>query len=131
MVDLGVKGKLLTVSIIILALNQLSGINVVLSYSKQLFMKVSYYNEESADYFLEVLAIVQIVATLIGGYFANIFGRKKILILGGYVSTAALFSIFLVYSIIPKSVMLLVGLIFIFTIAYAGSVGVVPLLYLG
>ena len=66
MVDLGVKGKLLTVSIIILALNQLSGINVVLSYSKQLFMKVSYYNEESADNFLEVLAIVQIVATLIG-----------------------------------------------------------------
>jgi hypothetical protein len=45
MIDLGVKGKLLTVSVVILALNQLSGINVVLSYSKQLFMKVSYYNE--------------------------------------------------------------------------------------
>ena len=77
------------------------------------------------------MAIVQIMATLIGGYFANIFGRKRILILGGYVSTAALFSIFLVYSISPKSVMLLVILIVIFTIAYAGSVGVVPLLYLG
>lgn len=74
---------------------------------------------------------MQIIGTMIGGYFTNTLGRKKILILGGYVSTAALFSIFVVYSLSPKSVMLLVGLIVIFTIAYAGSVGVVPLVYLG
>jgi hypothetical protein len=39
------EGKLLTVAVVLLALNQLSGINIVLFYSKQLFMKVSYYNE--------------------------------------------------------------------------------------
>lgn len=38
---------------------------------------------------------------MIGGYFTNTLGRKRILILGGYVSTAALFSIFVVYSLSP------------------------------
>jgi hypothetical protein len=37
--------KVLNVSVFLLVLNQLSGINIVLSYAKQLFMKISYYNE--------------------------------------------------------------------------------------
>jgi hypothetical protein len=40
----GLEGKLLTVVVILLALNQLSGINTVLSFSKQLFMRL-FYND--------------------------------------------------------------------------------------
>jgi MFS family permease len=123
-------GKRLTVAVVLLALNQLSGINIVLPYSKQLFMKVSYYHEEGANYYLEVLAVAQVIATLAGGWLANKYGRKRVLLAGAHVATATLFAIFAVSTLSPKSVMLLVGLIVLFTIAYAGTVGVVPLLYL-
>lgn len=125
------QGKLLSVSVVLLAMNQLSGINIVLSYSKQLFMKVSYYDEARADNCMEVLAIAQVLATMVGGWLANKFGRKRMLVLGGQVVTMALFSVFIVYSFSPKSVMFLVSLIVVFILAYAATVGVIPLLYLG
>jgi MFS family permease len=78
-----------------------------------------------------VLAVAQVLATLAGGWLVNRFGRKRMLVAGGYVATAALFSIFIVYTLSPKSIMLLVALIVAFILAFAATVGIVPVLYLG
>jgi hypothetical protein len=53
-----------------------------------------------------------------------------VLLAGGYAASAALFLIFLTYSFSPKSSRLLVGEIVLFVIAYASTIGVIPLLYL-
>jgi SP family xylose:H+ symportor-like MFS transporter len=131
MLILGMNKKIFLVSILLLVLNQLSGINVVLSYSKQLLMKVSYYNEEKTNFYLLILAFSQIVATLTGGWLINKYGRKRILIIGGQVVTVSLFAVFIVYSFSPKSILLLVSLIVMFTLGYSATIGVIPMIYLG
>lgn len=119
------------VAFMLLILNQLSGINIVISYAKQLFMRLAYYNEGLANMYLLVLAGVQVAATLLGGWMNNRFGRKKMLIIGGQVVTLSLFSVFIVYSFAPKAITSLLWLIVLFTLAYSSTIGLIPLIYLG
>lgn len=119
------------VAFMLLILNQLSGINIVISYAKQLFMRLAYYNEAQANVYLLVLGVVQVAATLLGGWLNNRFGRKKMLIIGGQVVTLSLFSVFIVYSFTPKSITGLLWLIILFTLAYSSTIGLIPLIYLG
>lgn len=119
------------VALMLLILNQLSGINIVISYAKQLFMRLAYYNEALANTYLLVLAGVQVAATLLGGWLNNRFGRKKMLIIGGKVVTLSLLSVFVVYSFAPKSITSLLWLIVLFTLAYSSTIGLIPLIYLG
>lgn len=74
--------------------------------------------------------MVQILATVAGGLLANSYGRKKVLVAGGYAASGALFLIFLTYSFAPKSSKLLVFEIVLFVIAYASTIGLIPMLYL-
>ena len=74
--------------------------------------------------------MVQILATVIGGWLFNSYGRKKVLIAGGYAASTALFLIFLTYSFSPKSSKLLAFEIILFVVAYASTIGLIPLLYL-
>ena len=114
----------------ILILNQLSGINAILLYAKQLFMKISQYDEDKSNSYLLILGAIQILATFAGGWLANEYGRKKTLINGGMLVTGVLFLVFITYSWDQKQSKLLVLLILTYIIGYSMSIGSTSMIYL-
>lgn len=111
--------------------SQLSGINVVISYAKQLFMQLSLYEEEVADSYILMVALVQIISTGVGGWLANKYGRKTMLVFGGKLVIFILFIVFIVFIYNSKATRLLVTLIFAFILVYSGTVGLIPQIYVG
>lgn len=127
---LGFPKKIFQISVVILVLNQLSGINAILLYAKQLFMRISEYDEDKSNQYLLILGAIQIIATLAGGWLANEYGRKKTLVQGGMLVTGVLFLVFATYSWDQKQSKLLVLLILTYIIAYAMSIGSTSMIYL-
>jgi MFS family permease len=126
----GFHKKILQISVVILVLNQLSGINAILLYAKQLFMRISEHDEDRSNQYLLILGAIQILATLAGGWLANEYGRKKTLIHGGMLVTGVLFLVFATYSWDQKQSKLLVLLILTYIIGYAMSIGSTSMIYL-
>ena len=62
--------------------NQLCGINAILFYAKQLFMRVTDNNNELSQVIMIFLGFVQITATLLSGKLMDKF-PKKYFLMGG------------------------------------------------
>lgn len=127
---LGMPQKLLPVALALLALMQLSGINAILLYAKQLFMKISTYNEERADYYLLLLGVIQILATFTGGWLANQFGRRLTLLFGGVFVSLTLILTAALYKYDSHQSKGLVLLILLYIVGYAMSIAPAALIYL-
>lgn len=62
--------------------NQLSGINVILFYAKQIFEHITNNNKMMALRYILYLGLLQVLVTFISGFMINRFGRRTIMILG-------------------------------------------------
>ena len=62
--------------------NQLCGINAILFYAKQLFMRVTDDNNDLSQVIMIFLGLVQIIATLLSGKLMDKFPKKYFLIGG-------------------------------------------------
>lgn len=84
---------------IVLALsNQLCGINAILFYAKQLFMRVTGGNNNLSQTIMIFLGVVQIIATLISGKLMDRFPKKYFLLGGSLTMVLCLFFIFMLES---------------------------------
>jgi len=79
---------------------------------------------------LLLLGLIQIFATITGGWLANNYGRKKILLIGGAVVSSSLLLVSLIYLYDSKNINICVILIFVYLISYAISIGPISMTYL-
>ena len=74
--------KNVAVCIFLALSNQLCGINAILFYAKQLFMRVTGGNNDVSQVIMIFLGFVQITATLLSGKLMDKFPKKYFLIGG-------------------------------------------------
>lgn len=86
--------KRLLVAVVVIASNQITGINGILYYAKQLFSKVTEGKEEYSQVLIIQLSLLQVVATLISTEIVDTIGRKRMLLTGQSLVGVILFSIF-------------------------------------
>jgi hypothetical protein len=60
--------------------NQLSGINAIIYYAKQLFERVS--DEKTALEYTFNLGLMQVIVTFFSGFMINNYGRRTLMLLG-------------------------------------------------
>ena len=82
------------IAIVLIASNQLTGINGIMYYTKQLFNKVTSNNAKLTQTLMVLLAFLQIVSASLSGSFMDKIGRKKILLNGMFILILILASIF-------------------------------------
>lgn len=110
---------------IVLALsNQLCGINAILFYAKQLFMRVTDENNTASQMIMIGLGLVQIVSTYAGGWLMDKFPKKTFLVGGEATMAVCLFCIFM-----SSSEIAIILFVFIHTIAYSFSIGQLLMYY--
>ena len=77
----------------VIASNQLTGINGILYYAKQLFSKVTQGKEQYSQILIMQLSLLQVVSTLISTEIVDKVGRKRMLLTGQGLLAGILLSI--------------------------------------
>lgn len=70
------------ICLVLAATNQLCGINAILFYAKQLFMRITDNNNSLSQFLIIVLGVIQIIATLIGGSLMDKYSKRAFLLFG-------------------------------------------------
>ena len=70
------------ISIVLAFANQLSGINAILFYAKQVFEQISNGDKIVAQQYTLYLGLLQVVVTFISGFLINRFGRRTLMLVG-------------------------------------------------
>lgn len=115
----------LIICIILACSNQFCGINAIIFYAKQLFMRITDNNNNESQMIIICLGLVQIVATFVGGKMMDRWSKRYFLFVGEACMVGILFFIFL----FGANTGLVVTLIFMHTIAYSFSIGQLLLFY--
>lgn len=105
--------------------NQLCGINAILFYAKQLFMRITNDNNNLSQFLIILLGVVQIFATLVGGSLMDRYPKRPFLLGGELCMVVCLLAIFT----FSQFETLVIFLIFLHTIAYSFSVGQLLMYY--
>lgn len=105
--------------------NQLSGINAILFYAKQLFLKITNENDTLSQMLVLFLGIVQMIASFSGGIMMDRGNKKTFLIIGEILMALCLFAI---YKLEHVDIMVIL-LVFCHIIAYSFSVGPLHMYY--
>lgn len=105
--------------------NQFCGINAIIFYAKQLFMRITNNDNSMSQAIIMLLGLVQIVATLVGGRLMDRYPKRHFLFAGEASMVVILLGIFL----FSGSTSLVVALIFLHTVAYSFSIGQLLLFY--
>jgi predicted MFS family arabinose efflux permease len=64
------------------ASNQFCGINAIIFYAKQLFMRITNNNNNLSQLIIIFLGIIQIIATFIGGRMMDKWSKRNFLFAG-------------------------------------------------
>lgn len=120
-----------TVAIYLLVLNYFTGFHGLFSFAKELFMKITAYNEGEAKVYLQWVTNWQIISCIIGGYLINKYGRKRVLIIGGQMTAACLLSIAFISIFSPNLLYVMVFLQYCLVLGYSISFFLIPLVYFG
>lgn len=62
--------------------NQLSGINAILFYARQVFEHITNHNALLSKQYTLYLGLLQVVVTFASGFLINRFGRRTLMLLG-------------------------------------------------
>jgi MFS family permease len=62
--------------------NQLSGINAILFYARQVFEHITNHNSLLSKQYTLYLGLLQVVVTFASGFLINRFGRRTLMLLG-------------------------------------------------
>jgi MFS family permease len=116
-------------SIMLAAATQLSGVNAVLEYAKQLFLVVEEGDEAEADMSVLFLGIFQVFATFLSGFLINHFGRRPLMLTGLGIIIVSLFTGVLVTFLVPSHESITVVIIFAHILGFSISLGPICMLY--
>ena len=87
--------KRLMIGTFLSVIQQFSGINAVIFYSNEIFMKEDNGSDSQAKIFTTIVGVVLIITAYLSGKFIEKFGRKTILITGELVCSIMLFFLML------------------------------------
>jgi predicted MFS family arabinose efflux permease len=107
--------------------NQLCGINAILFYSWQIFMKITDKNKNLCQMLVLLLGIAQFVSSFIGGMMIDQTNKKYFLLSGEFLMACCLYSIFR----LEQYEVMVILLIFCHTIVYSFGVGQLLVYYGG
>lgn len=114
----------LMISLVLMAGSQLSGINVIMYYSTNIFKTAT--GDANAGFMASVwLGLVNMVATLIAVAFVDKLGRKPLLLIGNAVQVLALAGVGYLFKYNPHSPLLLWGVI-LYVAAFSMAMGPLP-----
>lgn len=113
------------ICIILACSNQFCGINAIVFYAKQLFMRITDNNNNLSQISIILFGVVQILATLIGGKLMDKHSKKRFLLVGEIAMVLILGCIYL----LNENTGMVVTLIFMHSIAYSFSIGQLLLFY--
>ena len=122
------------IGIVVMASNQLAGINAIMFYAKQLIDEVTNNEILLTQVILVFLGLFQVASTYISGIVIDKKGRKSMLLYGYAILVVILFSIFAIDALLSKnnhglSEILIVLLIFGHIIIFNINVGPVCIIY--
>lgn len=86
----------LVVALVVISINQLTGINGIMYYSKQLFNKITHNSASYTQMLMIVLACLQIASAGNSGRYIDRWGRKTIILTGLWMLIMVLFVIWLI-----------------------------------
>jgi hypothetical protein len=120
--------------LIVIASNQLIGINVIFYYAKQLFKEVTDNDSEFTQNLMLSLSICQVLSSIVSSRFIDKFGRKYLFLRGQSTLIFILFSVYVIDSMssyirIEYTHYLIISLIFIHVITFNCSLGPVCIIY--
>ena len=87
--------KRIVLAIIVISSNQLSGINGIFFYAKQLFTKITGGQAGLAQTLMLLISMTQVGAVLVGSQIIDRYGRRKIILYGQIILFIALSGIFI------------------------------------
>ena len=114
----------LTIAVVIMLASQLSGINVVMYYSTDIFTAAT-GNADAAFTASVWIGLVNLVATFIAIAFVDEAGRRPLLLVGTAIQAAGLAAVGYVYAADPGAPGLLWGVL-VYTAAFAMAMGPIP-----
>ena len=108
--------------------NQLSGINAIIYYAKQLFERVS--DEKTALQYTFNLGLMQVIVTFFSGFMINNYGRRTLMLVGQSLIVLSLVSAYFFEVFLKDSQNYITGLIFLHLIGFSLSLGPVTMVYI-
>jgi SP family arabinose:H+ symporter-like MFS transporter len=112
------------IALVLMAGSQLSGINVIMYYSTEIF-KAATGNENAAFMASVWIGLTNVIATLVAIAFVDKLGRKPLLLVGNAIQVVALATVGFVFAKDPHSPLLLAGVI-TYVGAFAAAMGPLP-----
>jgi MFS transporter, SP family, arabinose:H+ symporter len=114
----------LIIAVFIMLASQLSGINVVMYYSTDIFKAAT--GDANAAFTSSIwIGFINLIATFVAIMFVDKAGRKPLLLIGNAIQVVGLVMVGYIYSVNPHSKMLLGGVI-TYTAAFAMAMGPIP-----
>jgi MFS family permease len=90
------------IAAVVIMSNQLSGVNAILFYAKQLFSKITKGDTHSSQNIIVLLSVMQVLAVLISTEIIDKMGRKNMILRGQGSLIGLLFCIFVSNNWLPK-----------------------------
>ena len=122
------------IAIVVIASNQLCGINAILFYAKQLFNKITNNENLLTQTLMVILAIIQIIATVISSFIVDRKGRRPMLLSGYVILVVLLVGIFLSDTFLSSSFhnfseVLIIVLLFLHIFVMNMTLGAICIVY--
>jgi MFS family permease len=121
--------KRFTLALIVGVSGQFSGINAILFYAKNIFLRITDNNEARANYYCLGLGLAQTITTLLSSLFLDRLGKRTFMLIGQSIILITLFSIFLTDLINPSEPVFIV-MIFIHIVGFSLSLGPIIWMYI-
>lgn len=123
----GAPRSILVMGLVLSAANQLSGINAIIYYAKQIFEHI--VSPEQALINTYYLGLLQVAVTLVSGFMINNYGRRTLMLLGSSIVVGSLLLAYVFDSLIWHSEKAVIGLIFLHIVGFSLSLGPVTFIY--
>ena len=119
--------KIVVMGFVIAMANQLSGINAILYYAKQIFEKIVSPQEALNNAYY--LGLLQVFVTFISGFMINSCGRRTLTLYGSSIIVFSLVTAFILDALIESSEKMVIMLIFLHIIGFSISLGPISFIY--
>ncbi len=115
--------------IILATANQVSGINAIFFYAKQLFTVLTNNDQSAVLVYLFGLGIFQLVLTYVGAFLLDKFGRRSLMLIGMLIMDVSLFAVFAAKDIFGLPPPIVAFMIFTHLLGYSISLGPIVSVY--
>lgn len=123
------KKRILMIAIVIAISNQVSGVNAIFFYAKQLFTNLTGGDQGWVQKDLLGLGIFQVLLTLMSSFLLDKFGRRSLMLTGMSILVFSLFGAFFATDVFNMGSGIIVFFIFLHIFGFSISLGPICGLY--